>query len=258
MVGVINPNDTETFAIQQAYAKNSTLMLSPGEYFPKETAQSTSTTASATSSSTSSAISTPTSSSSTPTPAPSSKPALSGGAIAGVAIGGLAVLLIGAALLYLCGRQKTMGEIIRHSHYAPPPPSYHPNPGHMSMASSTGYPLKVPNMEVDALGFHRFSEAQRSPYDRSAAETESYRSRSPPMDEAQHMIPSLRLSGSPGATSPARADSPLMRRPVPVSPGLGPLSPMTPPGDGGRYRDEPASAEIPPPLRYVCLCQYLR
>ncbi|CZR50740.1 uncharacterized protein PAC_00614 [Phialocephala subalpina] len=255
MVGVINPNKTETFAMQQAYAKNATLMLSPGEYFPKETAPSTSTTASSTSttaSSTSSSTSTPTSTlTSTPTPTAavdSSHPVLSGGAIAGVAIGGFAVLLIGAALIYLCGRQKTMGEIIRHSHYAPPPPSYLPTPGHMSMASSTGYPPKVPNLDVDALGFRRFSEAQRSPYDRSAAETESYRSRSPPLDDArEQMIPSLNVSGSPGGTSPARAESPLMRRPVPLSPGMGPLSPMTPTGD--RHRDEPVASEIPQPLR---------
>ncbi|KAF8863311.1 hypothetical protein BDZ45DRAFT_798285 [Acephala macrosclerotiorum] len=252
MVGVINPNKTETFALQQAYAKNATLMLSPGEYFPKETTPSTSTTASSTSSSTASATSTsstPTSStstSSTPTPSPSSSPVLSGGAIAGIAIGGFAVLLIGAVLLYLCGRQKTMSEMLHHSHYAPPPLSYLPTPGHLSMTSSTGYPPKEPNMEVDALGFRRFSEAQ---HDRSgSAETESHRSRSPPLDEArERMIPSLHLSGSPGATSPTRAHSPLMRRPVPVSPGMGPLSPATPSGD--RYRDEPVASEIPQPLR---------
>ncbi|KAE8452131.1 hypothetical protein EG329_001598 [Mollisiaceae sp. DMI_Dod_QoI] len=241
MVGVINPNDTETLAIQQAYAKNATLMFSPGEYFPSETLPTTSTT-STTSSATASA--TATTATTTPTAAASSSSSsLSGGAIAGIALGGAIVLIIGAALVYLCGRQRTLGEIIRHSQYAPPPPSYLSGPSHPSMTSSAAFSPKSPNIEVDALGFHQFS----GQYDRSAAETESYRSRSPPVDEArEQMIPTLRINGSSEPTSPASADTPLMRRPTPQSLGREDgTSLMTALSD--QY--QPVPTEISPPLR---------
>ncbi|KUJ22417.1 uncharacterized protein LY89DRAFT_714223 [Mollisia scopiformis] len=226
MVGVINPNSTETFAIQQAYAKNSTLMFSPGQYFPAETLSTTATTATATSSSTASSTAKPTS---TSLPVASSSPSLSGGAIAGIAIGAFSVLVIGAALIYLCGRQRTMGEIIRNSHYPPPPPPTYQ--GHMSM-TSTIYQPKGPNMEVDALGFRTFSGSQ-NPYDRSPVDEESYQPRSPHED-----------TGLGGAASPD-LDSPLIGRPIPLSPGRDAMSPMTPIGD--RYQS--IVSDIPPPLR---------
>ncbi|KAH6650823.1 hypothetical protein F5144DRAFT_61520 [Chaetomium tenue] len=106
MVGVINPNSTQTLARQLEYAGNATYQLMPGEPFPSETPVPT------------------------PTPGGGPPPAdgdnggggggggLSGGAIAGIAIGGAAVLILGAALVYLCGRRGGFDKAYRKS--APP------------------------------------------------------------------------------------------------------------------------------------------
>lgn len=93
----------------------------------------------------------------------------------------------------------------------------------MSMTSNSTYPPKVPHIEVDPLQIHRFS-GQGDILNRSGAETESYRSRSPPIDE--NGIPNMMFNGN-GRESPARAGSPLMRRPVPLSP-QGQVTPVTP------------------------------
>ena len=132
------------------------------------------------------------------------------------------------------------------------PPSYQPAPGHMSLASSAGYLPKYPPVGIDPTGPGRYSA--QGMYDHSAPDTESYRSRSPPVDEG--MLPRMQYSGS-GTTSPARVDSPLMRRPVPGSPNsLGsptrpmrtnqsnPMSPM----EETLYQN---LSEDPPPMRYV-------
>lgn len=124
MVGVINPNSTQTLAIQQAFAQNATIAISPGENSPAEGPSPSST-----SSITSTATASPTSA-----PASHSHPALTSSAIAGIAIGGAAVLLLLAAVVYLCGRQKTIGEILRRNHHVPPP-SYMSEPGHISAIS---------------------------------------------------------------------------------------------------------------------------
>lgn len=103
MVGVINPNSTQTLARQLEYAGNATYQLMPGEPFPSETP--------------------------VPTPVPGGGPpgdggnggnsggggGLTGGAIAGIAIGGAAVLILGAALVYLCGRRGGFDKAYRKS-----------------------------------------------------------------------------------------------------------------------------------------------
>lgn len=94
MVGVINPNATQTYDIQLDYAKNASYQMTPGEAFPSETASSSSPSSSA------NAASGTTSGSSA-----NNHHVLSTGAIAGIAIGGAAVLILAAALLYLCGRR---------------------------------------------------------------------------------------------------------------------------------------------------------
>ncbi|KAK4240021.1 hypothetical protein C8A03DRAFT_13636 [Achaetomium macrosporum] len=92
MIGVINPNATQTYEAQLEYAKNATYQLAPGQPFPTETPVPR------------------------PTPAPKQTPSqeypgephhqgLSAGAIAGIAIGIAAVLILGAALIYLFGRR---------------------------------------------------------------------------------------------------------------------------------------------------------
>ncbi|CZT03087.1 uncharacterized protein RCO7_06092 [Rhynchosporium graminicola] len=196
MVGVINPNSTQTLEVQKAFAHNSTVMFSPGENFPKEVADPTKT-ATLASTSTNHLPS-------TGTALPShSHPALSSGAIAGIAIGGVAVLLLGGALIYLCGRQRTLGEIIRgqgHNAHPPPPPSYAPSPGHMSLASYAKSPQ---------IGHDRFSPQGGGFY---SAEDASYRSRSPPIDDG------MEYSALGGTASPDRAGSPFIRRPAPQTP----------------------------------------
>lgn len=90
MVGVINPNSTQTYAKQLESAENAAYQMTPGEAFPSETASS------------SSSSSTPADSSNASS---HSHPSLSPGAIAGISIGGAAVVILGAVLLYLCGRR---------------------------------------------------------------------------------------------------------------------------------------------------------
>lgn len=90
MIGVINPNATESYDVQLEYAENATYQMTPGEAFPSETASSSGST------STSSSVSSSSS---------GSHGGLSAGAIAGIAIGGVAVIVLAAALVYLCGRR---------------------------------------------------------------------------------------------------------------------------------------------------------
>lgn len=111
MIGVINPNSTETLDIQLDYTKNTTLQLSPGDPLPSETAASGS----------AGATSQPTSGSS---PGGHSGSRLSSGAIAGIAIGGAVVVVLAAALIYLCGRRGGIDKAYTRQggRSAPPPP----------------------------------------------------------------------------------------------------------------------------------------
>ncbi|KAK4147686.1 uncharacterized protein C8A04DRAFT_33825 [Dichotomopilus funicola] len=103
MVGVINPNSTQTLEKQLEFANEATYQLMPGEPFPSETP--------------------------VPTPTPGAGPpddnhnsngsgggsGLSAGAIAGIAIGGAAVLILGAVVVYLCGRRGGFDKAYRRS-----------------------------------------------------------------------------------------------------------------------------------------------
>ncbi|TVY15185.1 hypothetical protein LARI1_G006437 [Lachnellula arida] len=246
MVGVINPNDTQTLDIQKAYAKNATIAFSPGESFPIESASSRS--SSAPTSTFSSSPSGPTAtntatttSTSTPAAAAVSKPTLSPGAIAGIAVGGAAVLVLAGALIYLCSRQRILGEIVQHN-MQHATPTY--MPGHLSLASAATYLPKTPKSDVDALGGRRNS-GQAGLFDHSAPETESYRSRSPPVDDGRELvIPSMHPAGSSGNSSPGspvRGGSlgirrPIPRRPIPDRPS--PVSPL-------ETIHQPLNADIP-------------
>ena len=215
-------------------------MFSPGQYFPSEIVPTPSPTSSASATSTSTQTS-----SSTAVPAASSK-ALSNGAIAGVAIGGSAVLLIAATLLYLCGRQRTMGELIKHNQN--PPVSY--IPGHLSLSSNGTFSPKISQSNVDSLTPGRYSGAGPL-YTRSPAGTESYRSQSPPIDEnSEFMIPPLNLAGSPRSVSPLQ--SPLVGRPIADSPTY-PLSmsPVTPINETMYQPYQTLNNIAISPLRYV-------
>lgn len=138
MVGVINPNGTESVAVQTQLAKNSTFMLQPGEAWPSEETNPFSSTSSSaapsatpppTSTSTVPAASATTSAAVSPS---SSSSGLSGGGIAGVVIGAAAVALLAAALLFMCGRHS------RKNNSLPPPVPYpvtyiDPSGKHMSV-----------------------------------------------------------------------------------------------------------------------------
>ncbi|OTB07282.1 hypothetical protein M426DRAFT_9008 [Hypoxylon sp. CI-4A] len=111
MVGVINPNKTWTLDVQKAYVENTTFQLSPGEAFPDEA------------SSTTPSGSAPTSTDIPAAEGDSGSKSLSGGAIAGIAIGCVAGVAVIIALVYLIGRKggiKKGYQRSRVSEAAPP------------------------------------------------------------------------------------------------------------------------------------------
>ncbi|KAJ5305852.1 hypothetical protein N7508_004867 [Penicillium antarcticum] len=96
MVGVINPNSSETFKSQYKKALHYPYMLVPGQSMPAEgEGTTTDTTSSATASATSS---------------PSDKHGLSTGAIAGIAVAGVAFLAILVALFFVLGRNRVYSQ----------------------------------------------------------------------------------------------------------------------------------------------------
>ncbi|ERF73383.1 hypothetical protein EPUS_07217 [Endocarpon pusillum Z07020] len=121
MVGVINPNATTSLEVHREAAEESSFMLQPGQNFPDESVppdatgtSSSSSSASPTASPTAAPASTTTAAAAAATP----HSGLSPGAIAGIAIGAAAVLLMAAVLVYLCGRNRALSDIIRPKHYS--------------------------------------------------------------------------------------------------------------------------------------------
>ncbi|KAF2688823.1 hypothetical protein K458DRAFT_400942 [Lentithecium fluviatile CBS 122367] len=101
MVGVINPNSSQSLDAQSQAAKDSTFMVKPGDPIPKE----------------GSATLSATGLSSTATSAPTSNTEshgvhLSGGAIAGIVVGAVAFLALCAALFFYVGRTKSLKEMM--------------------------------------------------------------------------------------------------------------------------------------------------
>jgi hypothetical protein len=85
MVGAINPNTSTPLTTQQRLARNSAYMLNPGEPFPAEASQPAS-------------------------PPPPSKHGLAPGAIAGIALAALGLVVLAALLFFVWGRAKALGE----------------------------------------------------------------------------------------------------------------------------------------------------
>lgn len=202
MVGVVNPNATWTLSTQEAYAMNSTLQFVPGEGFPVE--------ANPSSSMTMTMSMTTTAPTATATVVPvdhGHSSSLSGGAIAGIVIGALIAIAIGAAVIYLCGRQKTMGEIIRQNHF---PSNY----GAQSpMTPAPGF--YSPNAEISAMT--RTFSGPRSPLDRNAG--------SPDFEDKRNMS---HHQGSINGSM--RPDSPLMDMSMPSPRYASPLNGNDAPG----------------------------
>ncbi|CCD45916.1 hypothetical protein BofuT4_P049340.1 [Botrytis cinerea T4] len=222
MIGVVNANSTQTLTSQLEYAKNSSLQFSPGENFPVEATSSSSSTAHPTSTLSSGESPNTTTSPSTiivtgSSPSSSSSSKLSPGAIAGIALGASALVLLASALLYLCGRQRTIKEIIHHNSRSPNMTSHpHPNPHHPGSSdpqsyiapsathSETTYYNKPRHlmMEHEIRGLGQFSRAESENHSHlsdSNIGSEGCgrsRSRSPGADEYGMVIPPLNLGGS--------------------------------------------------------------
>lgn len=170
MIGVINPNSTETLDLQEQYAINATQQIAPGEPFPSETL-----------------------------PAATNDHdhhGLSAGAIAGIAIGGAAVLVLAGALVFLCGRRGGLDKAYRRSTQTFPPPmvdtKYNPsNP-------------KSPGQETYSTAQYSVPAAN-DPYRTNSPHT--YASSPPPMTPSSHPAYNTYASsgGHPNAQSPLMA-----------------------------------------------------
>lgn len=130
--------ENATLKVQKEFAANATFQLNPGEPLPSET-----------SSTKPSQSSTPGSGSGSDSHSHGSS--LSAGAIAGIAIGGAAVLILAGALLYLCGRRERLDSFMhRHNRnsYAVPPTTenkYDPrSPGQETFHSQSHYSVRDP------------------------------------------------------------------------------------------------------------------
>ena len=202
MVGVINPNSTQTFAMQHEFSQNATQEFSPGETFFEPELGSTRTRGSPTPTSTSGAAG---GSNLVEADHPHG---LNPGVIAGIVIAAVFSVVIAAAVIYICGRQKTINEILHRQSAAPNPTSvYHPDlPGY----AEAQYPNmgKTP-MSTISRSAGRYSE---TPYGigvtPSTDDGRSFRTSSPPVDERSGMIinpggfGSSRSEGIPPIPSP--------------------------------------------------------
>lgn len=125
MVGVINPNSTQTLAAQVQAAAQADFQIAPGQPIPAEASSTLS----------SPATSTPTSTSASHGGGGGGGGhTLSTGAIVGIAVGGAAFIALCAALFFFVGRSKTLKETLtRHN------ATNNPHDPHMSQHYNTNY-----------------------------------------------------------------------------------------------------------------------
>jgi hypothetical protein len=168
MIGVINGNATENFDLQMQYAMNLTSaadQMTPGDPFPSEGAEPTST--------------------GSPGGADNDDDHhhLSAGAIAGIAIGGVAVLVLAGALIFLCGRRGGLNIGYRQSVVTAPP---------VPMA-------EIPYAQDAKSPAHTYSSQQYpNPLggDPRAASSHTYASSPPPGSPDQHAYGTYPSTGS--------------------------------------------------------------
>ena len=126
-------------------------------------------------------------------------PELGPGPIVGIVIGAVAFACLAGAIMYMCGRQKTIKEVIRHSQRRPVPgtEAYQPaSPGF----SEANYP-NMQKTGVNSLMSGRLSS--KSPYGPgTGTETETCRSTSPPADERSAMMHQHQSTMNPGSFGP--------------------------------------------------------
>lgn len=113
MIGVINPNSTQTIEGQLKAAENVGYQLAPGDDWPSEDDKNHPGGSGGSNNNSGS------SGSSSGSDSGSGGGGLSKGAIAGIAIGAAAVLIIAAALIYLCGRRGGFDKAYRKSALLP-------------------------------------------------------------------------------------------------------------------------------------------
>jgi hypothetical protein len=138
MVGVINPNFTQTLDKQIVAAKDAPFQVKPGDPIPAEGTTTVHTTPTTVHTYPATVHTYPTAS---PSAAPEShNHSLSVGAIAGIAIGGVAFLVLCAALFYV-GCTKGTKEVIKHRKSR----LMSPTPGaDTDFPQSRGYPRAAP------------------------------------------------------------------------------------------------------------------
>lgn len=108
MIGVINPNKTHNLQVQKDARSTETIALTPGQPWPTEGNDLTSLSGLA-------VTATATASSNSSDSDDNGGTHLSAGAIAGIAVGGAAVLVVGGGLLWFCGRKGGMEKGYRKS-----------------------------------------------------------------------------------------------------------------------------------------------
>lgn len=153
-------NGTHNLDIQKEYQKLVTFQLSPGEAFPDESPPPVN----------------PSDPSATPTPTAiasdsGSSSGLSPGAIAGIAVGGAAVLIGAIALIYVCGRKGGIEKGYRRSTVAPTTPA---------PMIEANYP--------DGYGPAKSPIPPNSPY---GAQSDTWRSSMTPSHTPSHFSPNL-------------------------------------------------------------------
>jgi len=185
-------SETETLDVQKAYAKNSTYMLSPGEPFPPEASGMASLTQVPTSTTSPAAASSATVATSSAAPvSPSSHHSLPGGAIAGIAIGVVAVLVLCGALFFYIGRSKSIKEVIDQKN------------------ATVVTTSQVPPGQYMGSGYgHRYAPVQPHDFRNSNASSQlpAYHNYPPSSEANQSEFGSPRMGGSEsgaGVTSPA-------------------------------------------------------
>lgn len=204
MIGVINPNRTWSFAEQLNYAQKAEFQLAPGDPWPSEGAGS-------------GALPTATSSSASPNEQDKDdddSSGLSTGAIAGIAIGGSAVLLGAGALIYLCGRRGGFDKAYRKAFFLSPSTAH---PG------SDSFSPRSPNMieanYANTVGAGGAGNALNSP--KSPGQESSVLSTYGAPAGYEHLRNSM-------ASSPPFSSIPSSPQGMPVVPGPGQ-------GNGGLY-----------------------
>lgn len=150
MIGVINPNSTQTFAKQLEAAKEATFQVKPGDPVPAEGTQSLHATGTA---------------------APSNNASnsnhhhnsLGAGAIAGIVVGAVAFLALCAALFFYVGRAKSLKEVIKYKDANENRPTDSPFPQSPGFAPSTTGPYS-PNMGYAEQGHAQMYNQQDPRY----------------------------------------------------------------------------------------------